>query len=468
MDKRYNIPKRRSDKPSKILMSFALVIAFSLPYFLVTHFSHHKNNNITNRSIALPNLDDLPDIEEVEQVELSNEDEPQKQTIAPQKNKPAAPVASVNTVKQVKDNVWQIIKPHSGDSMASIFRRLGLSAQNLHAVLLKNPHSRILTTIKPSQKLQFLINKGKLEKLNIPINDIQTLLVYRQGTLYKTRIDSKKTTAQNQYITGIIKGSLYSTAQHLNIPSKLVAQITQILNKQVNFSRSMRAGDRISVVYEAQFIKNKKVGTGDIVAVSYTSRGKTYQAVRHTNRNGTHDYYTPQGASFKKAFSRYPIKFSHISSTFAVSRYHPILHYKRAHKGIDLAAPIGTPIQAIGDGVIAIIDRHNGYGNMIKIKHDKTYSTVYGHMLKFQRGLSRGSRVKRGQVIGYVGQTGLATGPHCHYEVHVNNQPRNPTTIGIPTAASVPSREMNGFKAKSRAIFARIKLLEQSKNNRVG
>ena len=133
--------------------------------------------------------------------------------------------------------------------------------------------------------------------------------------------------------------------------------------------------------------------------------------------------------SFKKAFSRYPIKFSHISSTFALSRYHPILHYKRAHKGIDLAAPIGTPIQATGDGVIAIIDRHNGYGNMIKIKHDKTYSTVYGHMLRFQKGLSKGSKVKRGQVIGYVGQTGLATGPHCHYELHVNNQPRNPTTI---------------------------------------
>jgi murein DD-endopeptidase MepM/ murein hydrolase activator NlpD len=204
------------------------------------------------------------------------------------------------------------------------------------------------------------------------------------------------------------------------------------------------------------------VKTGDIVAVSYTNRGKTYQAIRHTHANGESDYYTPQGTSLKKAFSRYPIKFSHISSTFALSRYHPILHYKRAHKGLDLAAPIGTPIQAVGDGIIAIIDRHNGYGNMIKIKHDKTYSTIYGHMLRFQKGLYKGSKVKRGQVIGYVGQTGLATGPHCHYELHVKNQPRNPTTIGLPTAAPVPSREMAAFKSRSRTLFARLKLFEEA------
>ena len=466
MDKRYNIPKRSSDKPSKILMSLALVIAFSLPYFLVTHFSHHKKINLTNKSIALPNLDELPSIEEVEQVELSKDDELSKQSTSKKQNTSTKPIVLANQIKPVKDNVWQVINPRTGDSMATIFRRLGLTAQNLHAVLHKNPHARLLTAIKPSQKLGFLINKSKLEKLVIPINDIQTLTVYRQGLLYKTRVDSKKTTSQNLYISGIIKGSLYSTAQRLNIPSKLTVQMTQILNKQMNFSRSIRAGDRISIVYEAQFINNKKVGTGDVVAISYTSRGKTFQAIKHTSANGTRDYYSPQGTSFKKAFSRYPIKFSHISSTFVVSRYHPILHYKRAHKGIDLAAPIGTPIQAIGDGVIETIGRHNGYGNMIKIKHDRTYSTIYGHMLKFQRGISKGSRIKRGQVIGFVGQTGLATGPHCHFELHVNNQPRNPTTVGIPTAASVPAREMNAFKAKSRAIFARLKMLE--KNNKVG
>lgn len=437
MDKRPNIPKRQAKKPSKLLMSFALFIAFSLPYFLVKNFSHH-NNVYTHNSLTLPDLDEAQtdDLDESDEVEESS--------------------------KPIKDNEWQIVKPRPGDSMASIFNRLGLTAKNLHEVLQKNPHAKVLTSIKPNQELQFLISKNKLEKLVIPVNNTQSLTVYREGTSYKTKIDSKKMTSHNHYVTGTVKGSLYTTAQRLNIPFKLIRQMTDIFNKEIDFSRAIRAGDQFSIIYDAYYIDDKMVSTGDILAVSYTNRGKTFQAIRHTSANGDHEYYTPKGTSFKKAFSRYPIKFSHISSTFALSRYHPILHYRRAHKGIDLAAPIGTPIQATGDGIITIIDRHNGYGNMIKIKHDKTYSTVYGHMLRFQKGLSRGSKVKRGQVIGYVGQTGLATGPHCHYELHVNNQPRNPTTIPLPTAAPVPARELASFKAQASVLLARLKLFEEA------
>lgn len=416
-------------------MALALAFAFSLPFILVKNFSHHKKSDFTNQLITLPTL------QKTQTKELSQLEE---------------------GAKKIKDNEWQTIKPRPGDSMAIIFNHLGLSAKNLHAVLLNNPHTKALTSIKPSQQLQFLISKNQLEKLIIPVNNIQTLTVYREGQTYKTKLDSKKMTSQNLYITATVKGSLFNTAQKLNIPFKLVKQMTEILNKEIDFSRAIRSGDQFSIVYDAYYIEDKMVGTGDILAVSYTNKGKTFQAIRHNSANGSHDYYTPKGTSLKKAFTRYPIKFSHISSTFALSRYHPILHYKRAHKGIDLAAPIGTPIQATGDGVISVIDRHNGYGNMIKIQHDKTYSTIYGHMLRFQKGLSRGSKVRRGQVIGYVGQTGLATGPHCHYELHVNNQPRNPTTIPLPTAAPVSSREMASFKAKAGTLLARLKLFEEA------
>lgn len=415
-------------------MASALVVAFSLPYFLVKNFSH-KKNDFTHQSISLPQLAESEPIEEPEIAE---------------------------SVKEVKDNEWQTIKPRPGDSLAIIFNRLGLSAQNLHAVLDQNPHAKILTSIKPSQQIQFLINKKKLEKLIIPVNNIQSLTVYREGEHYKNKLESKKMTTHDHYITATVKGSLYTTAKNLNIPYKLVTQMTTILGKEIDFSRAIRPGDQFSIVYDAYYIDDKMVGTGDVQAVTYTNRGKTFRAIRHTHPNGDHDYYTPDGNSLKKAFSRFPIKFSHISSTFALSRYHPILHYKRAHKGIDLAAPIGTPIQATGDGIIKAIDRHNGYGNMIEIKHDKTYSTIYAHMLKFQKGLSRGSKVKRGQVIGYVGQTGLASGPHCHYELHVNNQPRNPTTIGLPIAAPLSGREMRAFKAKANTMLARLKLFEEA------
>jgi murein DD-endopeptidase MepM/ murein hydrolase activator NlpD len=458
-----NIPKRKPSKPSKLLMLFALIIAFSLPYFLVKNFAHHNKTDYMQQSLSLPDPEDELSVEDGEAAAFNEityeapKEEAPKEEIAEKK-----PIVSSKAVPKTKDNEWQTIKPKSGDSMATIFHRLGLSAKNLHEVLNHNPHAKILTAIKPSQELQFLINKNKLEKLIIPMNYVQSLTIYRVGNGYKTQIDAKKTTTQERYITATVNGSLSNTAQRQNIPSKLIRQMVEVLNKEIDFSHGIRSGDQFSMVYDAQYIKDKMVGTGDIIAVSYTARNKTAQAIRHINARGDRNYYTPDGHSFKKAFSRYPLKFSHISSTFTLSRYHPILHYKRAHKGIDLAAPIGTPIQATGDGTITIIDRHNGYGNMIKIKHDKTYSSIYGHMLKFQKGLSKGSKVTRGQVIGYVGQTGLATGPHCHYELHVNNQPKNPTSINLPTAAAVPARELRTFKAKSQTLFARLKLFEKA------
>ncbi|CAM2985122.1 peptidoglycan DD-metalloendopeptidase family protein [Legionella anisa] len=466
--------KNNKSKPSKVLMGFALIIAFSLPYFLVKKFSHNPQQGPTTQSVALPDLDEEGSEEYQdeayqentypnEEEQVAEEESPSELTQETAKTVVENVVNTVKPVKKiVKDNEWQTIKPRSGDSMATIFKRLGLTAQNLHLVMQKNPYAKALTAIKPSQELKFLISKNKLEKLVIPINTIQTLTVYRDGAVYKTKVDSKKVKTQERYITGVVKGSLYTTAQHLGIPRKLIQQMVMILRKEIDFSRSVRSGDRFSIAYDTLYVEDKMVGIGDVVAVSYTSQGKTAQAIRHISRNGARDYYTPKGESFKKAFSRYPIKFSHISSTFSNSRYHPILHYKRAHKGIDLAAPIGTPIQSVGDGTIANIGRHNGYGNMIEIKHDKTYSTLYGHMLRFAKGLSKGSRIKRGQVIGYVGQTGLATGPHCHYELHVHNQPRNPTTTYLPTASPVPAREMAQFKAKVRNVFARLKSLEKT------
>jgi murein DD-endopeptidase MepM/ murein hydrolase activator NlpD len=483
-NKPYN-QTRQSGNPSKLLMGSALIIALSLPYVLVKNFSHHDHNHLARQSISLPNQEttlvkeapkaiateevvkELDKATSTEHIVKTAKAVAAKKLIAaadkPEKSvKNEIIIKAVSTAKVVKDNVWQTVRPKSGDSMATIFHRLGLTAQNLHLVIYKNPYAKVLTSIKPSQELQFLISKKKLEKLVIPMNEIQTLTVYRDGAVYKTKIDSKKVTIKDHYVTGIVNGSLYTSAQRLGIPSKLIQQMTSVLNKQVDFAHGIRSGDRISIAYEGQYVADKLVGTGDVIAVSYTSKGKTAQAVRHVSRNGSHDYYTTQGESFKKAFSRYPIKFSHISSTFTASRYHPILRYRRAHKGVDLAAPIGTPIQATGDGVIKTIGRHNGYGNMIEIKHDKTYSTLYGHLLKFQKGLSKGSHVRRGQVIGYVGQTGLATGPHCHFELHMNDQPRNPTTTNIPTASSVPAREMASFKARTHALFARLKALEES------
>ena len=267
----------------------------------------------------------------------------------------------------------------------------------------------------------------------------------------------------NQYVTATLNGSLYTTAKRMNIPYKLIQQMAEIFTWDIDFAKDVRAGDQFSILYTAFYINDKQVGTGDILAVTYNNHGKIHEAVRHTTAYGGHDYFTPQGTSLKKAFSRYPVNFSHISSTFNLSRQHPILHYRRPHRGIDLAAPLGTPIRATGDGRITYIGRQNGYGNVIKINHQTIYSSVYAHLLRFQKGLSKGSVIHRGQIIGYVGQSGLASGPHCHYEFHINHQAQNPTTVALPRALPIASKELAAFKAQATHLLASLKLYESSK-----
>jgi murein DD-endopeptidase MepM/ murein hydrolase activator NlpD len=235
--------------------------------------------------------------------------------------------------------------------------------------------------------------------------------------------------------------------------------MTSIFNREIDFSTGIRAGDQFTILYKADYIQNELVNTGEILAVSYTNRGHTFQAIRHEVQGDT-DYFTPEGKSLKQAFSRYPVQFSHISSMFSLSRMHPVLRYRRPHQGVDLAAPIGTPIHATGDGRIDTIEHQSTYGNVIKISHQNAYTSVYAHMHHFQKGLSRGSRVKRGQVIGYVGLSGLADCPHCHYEFHVNDLPINPSTVVLPHAASIPHHQLKTFQRVAQTLLSQLKLFE--------
>ncbi|KTD27927.1 MULTISPECIES: peptidoglycan DD-metalloendopeptidase family protein [Legionella] len=494
MDQRPNVSLKNSTKPSKLLALIALAIAFALPFILVKSFPHKQKANYSNEQALLPPQtletpsEKLPRLTKREPApftksskqtpQVSANNKPQTSSVSPPgspksqtltssaaktteiKSKPSAVAPVKPTTTSEQENELKTIKTRAGDSLASVFSRLGLTSQTLQTIIRENPSTKVLAKLKPNQQLQFLIKNHTLEKMIAPISSTQFIVVTRDGRHYRSKLNSYKTTTHNHYITATLRGSLYSTAKRHNIPYKLMQQMTEIFAWDINFAKDVRAGDQFTIIYKALFVEDKLVGVGDIVAVSYKNRGKVFQAVLHTSRSGHSDYYTPQGTSLKNAFNRYPLRFSHISSTFSLSRYHPILRYRRPHKGVDLAAPIGTPILATGDGRIDIIGRQSGYGNMIKIKHNKTYSTIYGHMLKFQKGLSKGTFVKRGQVIGYVGQTGLASGPHCHYEFHINNQPKNPTTVNLPRGNAVPTREMAAFKANTNTLLAQLKLYE--------
>ncbi len=427
MHQQLSVSAKNSATVSKTRASIAAFSALILLCVLLGLFFHAKKTHYIHQSLSLPDLD-----------------EPQDELAAAAK----------------KENDWTIVTARSGDSLGSLFRQTGLSQQTLLTILHDSAYAKNLAGIKPNQQIQFLIHDKILEKMVLPLNTTQVLVVSRQGNHYISKVNSREMNSHHQYLTATVHGSLFGTVKRLHVPYKLVQQMIDIFNWEIDFAKDVRAGDQFSILYNAFYVDDKWVSTGDILAVSYTNRGKVHQAIRHENAAGDYDYYTPQGVSLKKAFTRYPIKFSHISSTFSLSRLHPILHYARPHKGVDLAAPIGTPIHATGDGHIQIIGRQSDYGNMVKVSHNKTYSSIYGHMLKFPKGLSKGDHVKRGQIIGYVGQSGLATGPHCHYEFHVNQQPRNPSTIALPLASPVSARESIAFKATAATQLASLKLYE--------
>jgi len=358
---------------------------------------------------------------------------------------------------------WVTIRPRKGDTLGKIFIRAGLSQATLYKILDHNPHAKLFARIDLNQELRFQIEHQDLSQMIFPIDATQYLTVLKTKQGYQTAIQTKSMTERQEFVSTAVKGSLYQTAKNANIPYKLIDQINKIFFWQVQLAREIQAGDRLNISYQSYYINDQRVKIGDILAVSYRhANGERYEAIRHENKNGEVSYYQPNGKSLKKAFERYPIRFSHISSSFGSSRKHPILHYRRPHKGIDLAAPIGTPIYAIGDGRIAFLGRQNGYGNMIKIIHDRQYTTVYAHMLKFQKGLRAGSGIRKGQIIGYVGQSGLATGPHCHYELHLNHIPRNPATVSLPQAQPIARTEFYAFIQRSHQLLAQLKLFEDS------
>jgi murein DD-endopeptidase MepM/ murein hydrolase activator NlpD len=340
---------------------------------------------------------------------------------------------------------------------------MGLAQTTLQNILKNNPHAKFLAQLIPNQEIRFKIQDHHLQQMIFPIDTLRFITINETKSGFNSNIQTRNMTERREYISTSVQGSLFQTARQANIPTKIIDQMNQIFYWQVQLHREIRPGDRLNVSFQVFYINDEKVKVGDILAVSYKHpNGTRYEAIRHENAKGEISYYQPNGNSLKKAFTRFPIRFSHISSSFGSSRKHPILHYNRPHKGIDLAAPIGTPIYSIGDGRISYIGKQNGYGNMIKINHDHQYTTVYAHMLRFQKGMRIGTYVKRGQMIGYVGQSGLATGPHCHYELHVNHIPRNPATVALPQALPLPRSELLAFNQYAKELFAQLNLFEES------
>ncbi len=344
----------------------------------------------------------------------------------------------------------------SGDTLSGIFDRVGLSQQELHRLLQEKEAREKLRAIRPGKKLSFELGEAnRLQRLSYLIDPTQTFEVRREGDGFRAITIQHPLEQRIRFASGVINSSLFIAAQRAGLSDKTTMEMADIFGWDIDFALDIRAGDRFAVLYEELYRDGEKVRNGKILAAEFTNRGKTYVAVRYTTPDGRSGYYSPDGMRMRKPFLRTPVEFSRISSRFG-KRFHPILNRMRTHKGVDYAAPTGTPIRATADGKILFKGRKGGYGRTIILQHGKRYSTLYAHMSRYGKKLRRGERVKQGQIIGYVGQSGRATGPHLHYEFRIDGVHRNPLTVRLPKATPIEKKYREDFRTKVEKVLAQL------------
>jgi murein DD-endopeptidase MepM/ murein hydrolase activator NlpD len=263
--------------------------------------------------------------------------------------------------------------------------------------------------------------------------------------------------------TGEIKSTLYAATDAAGLSDPVANQMAEIFGGDIDFHHDLRKGDRFTVVYEMTYSNGEAIRSGRILAAEFINQGHIYSTVYFQTDSSHGDYYTQDGKSMHKAFLRSPLEFSRVSSGFSLSRLHPVLNTWRAHKGVDYAAPTGTKVKVTADGVVALVGKQGGYGNVIMVNHQGKYTTVYGHLSHFAAGLHRGQRVSQGEVIGYVGMTGLATGPHLHYEFKIDGTQRDPLRVALPDAAPISAAQKSAFLESTRELNERLAMLRNTR-----
>ncbi|MFZ3182812.1 MAG: peptidoglycan DD-metalloendopeptidase family protein [Pseudomonas sp.] len=367
-------------------------------------------------------------------------------------SKPASAVATPPS-----DPSRKSITVSNGDTLSTVFTKVGLTSNDLHDAVNSSKDAKSFSKLNVGQVLEFdLSASGQLKRLQSKLSDLESISLDKTVQGYAFKRELIKPDLRATYTRGVINSSLSQSAQRAGLSHSLTMDMARVFGYDIDFSEDIREGDEFELVYEQKVIKDKAVGTGNILSARFTNRGKTFTAVRYTNKQGNTSYYTAEGNSMRKAFIRSPVDFARISSGFSMGRRHPILNKIRAHKGIDYAAARGTPIKAAGDGRVLLAGRQGGYGNVVIIQHGNSYKTLYGHMQGFAKNVRTGTSVKQGQVIGYIGTTGLSTGPHLHYEFQVNGRHVNPLSIKTAMADPIGGADKQRFIQQSKPLMARM------------
>lgn len=354
---------------------------------------------------------------------------------------------------------WREERFARGDTFMSFLNRLGVNSEDARTIVRQNGGAQFFRTIGPGMSVQAETSaQGDLYTLRLLSGRDSVVGLKREGDRFTEFDEAIPLTRSVQLSAGAISSSLFGSTDAAGLPDAIATQIAEIFSGDVDFHRDLRRGDRFSVVYEMYYHGGQAVKTGRVLAAEFVNNGRSFRAAWYEDKDGRGSYYAPDGKSLRKAFLRSPLEFSRVTSGFS-RRFHPILKQWRQHKGVDYGAPSGTRIRATADGIVDFVGRKGGYGNTVVLRHHAGITTLYAHMKGFGQGIRRGARVEQGQVIGYVGATGWATGPHLHYEFHVHGVHRNPLTIAMPSADPLPANKIREFKEQVQPNLAQLDFL---------
>lgn len=356
---------------------------------------------------------------------------------------------------------WRALTVSSGDSLARLLTSEGIAHRTIHRIVATSEHGDQLGRIRPGERIHIAVDDDGLQTLIHEISVERSLRFERNGSGFDSEPVDRALERRVQHASGTIEDSLVAAGRRAGLSQGTTLALADIFAWDIDFALDLRRGDRFHVVYEAYYRDGQHVRDGDVVAAEFVNGGRAYRALRYTSPDGETDYFAPDGTSVRRAFLRAPVDKVRITSGFGPRR-HPKLHTMRDHNGVDYGAPTGTPVRATGDGRIVRHGWRGGYGRTVVIQHGERYSTLYAHMARFHPERAVGSRVSQGDVIGYVGQSGLATGPHLHYEFLIDGIHRNPQTVELPSGDPVDDAHRADFEESTRALIAQLDTLQRS------
>lgn len=383
-----------------------------------------------------------------------------RQTVSNSAPDLSAPLASIDLPAATPANTRLVLEVKKGDTLSSLFKRAGFDAKLLDDLVQSSGDSKILSNIFPEDHLTFEIDPTnalvslEVSQAKLPLESNKFL---RNEEGFFDHVHATRT-ADIKHVTkdAVITESLFLAAQKGDIPADMTLELASIFGGVIDFILDTREGDTFRVVYEERYLDGKQISHGNILAAEFINEGKRFAAVRYESADGTANFYSPAGESMRKAFILNPVDFTRVSSGFSLSRKHPILNTIRAHKGTDYAAPRGTPVVATADGRVTFADRNGSFGKLVVIQHGDRFVTKYAHLNDFRKGIKAGVRVRQNDIIGYVGSTGGATGPHLHYEFLVDGVHRDSRKIfdQLPQAEAIAAADMPKFHKQTAQYLA--------------